>query len=166
MKNTVYKIAESRIAFADNSGDIFVIKIFIGKVEFSCHHIGNDIRSVKAGNNINDGINITVTVSVKIGGEDCAAEADGEKGYLIVTRLLFYHLDIFIKLISGRHRVADKVKGKHIYMVAADFLFNSLKRNHSVKPLLVVIVHLGDGVIPSLCLKIVDMVAVIIAFLN
>ena len=71
-----------------------------------------------------------------------------------------------MQLVSRFHGIADKVEGEHINMVAADLIFESLNGNHSVEPLNIVFGHFGNGVVPSLCLKILNMIAVVIAFLN
>ena len=142
------------------------MEIFVAYVEISRHQVGNDVGAVKAGDNADDGIDILVAVCVKISGQDSAAEADGQQVDLIVAGLPLDHVDILVKLLCRLHRVADEVEGVEIGVICPDNIDYSLHGDHSVDPVDLVLGHLGERVIPSLSLEVVDIVALIVALLD
>ena len=167
MKKRVDKVAECGLAFGLNH-NLFkklVVKIFVLKTPLSCIEIGNDIRTVKTGNGIDNLVKLAVTVLFKVSGKDSTAEADGKERNLIVACLLFYHFNILGKVVCGLHRVTDEVEGKEINVVLAYFVNECLHGNHSVGPVKVFVGHMLKRIIPALCFKVFCVVALFVTAL-
>ena len=60
MKNYVDKVAECSV-IAKDGGDELVIEIIVSEIPLSVEHVCNDVCTVKAGNSINDLVDIVMT---------------------------------------------------------------------------------------------------------